>query len=354
MKKSKMIICLAVLAILASTVSLGVSYYAIVVAERSLDSIERRILSHNGDIKFEGEVIDFAGDTVPLNMFDIRERFERELLSNVYYHSSTMLLLKRSTRWFPVIEPILAKYGIPDDFKYLCVIESSLTNAVSPAGATGFWQFMEKTGKHYGLTINNEVDMRYNVELETEAACKYLRDSYEKFGNWTLVAASFNAGMRGVEKFMKAQKSDNYYDLLMNSETERYVFRILAVKTIFRNPERYGLFVSKTYKPFKYTTVTVDYDVDDWAEFAISHGITYKLLKVFNPWLRKSYLKVKKGTGYEVKIPVKPFDLTYEDCAQMHGWDFDTLMFCDSIRCDTAMICDTLMAENILDTVYNQ
>ena len=349
MQKPRTILYLAILAVLVSIVGLGISYRALIVSETRLDSVERRILSHNEDVKFEGEYIDFAGDTVPLNMFEIRERFERELLSNAYFHSSTMILIKRATRWFPVIEPILAKNGIPDDFKYLCVIESSLTNAVSPAGATGFWQFMEKTGKHYGLTINKEVDMRYNVELETEAACKYFKESYEKFHNWTLVAASFNAGMKGIERFMKAQKANNYYDLLMSNETERYIFRILAVKTIFRNPERYGLFVSKTYKPFKYTTVIVDYDVDDWADFAISHGITYKLLKVFNPWLRKSYLKVKKGTQYEVKIPIKPFDLTYEDCRQMHGMDFDTLMFCDSIQ-----DYDSLMVDEGLDTVLNQ
>jgi hypothetical protein len=234
-----------------------------------------------------------------------------------------MLLVKRSKRWFPVIEPILKKYGIPEDFKYLCVAESTLTNAISPAGAVGFWQFMEATGKEYGLEINSEVDMRYNVEMETEAACRYFLKSYEIYHNWTLVAASFNAGTRRLSKFLKEQKVHSYYDLLLSDETERYIFRILAFKTILNNPEKYGIYVSKNleYKPFKYKTVIVTESVDSWADFALEHDITYKLLKIFNPWLRDKSLKVKKGEVYEIKIPTRPFNLTADYCNEATGGD---------------------------------
>ena len=220
-----------------------------------------------------------------------------------------------------MIEPILAKYGVPDDFKYLCVAESTLTNAVSPAGAVGFWQFIEKTGKEYGLEINKEVDMRYNVELETEAACRYFLKSYDIYHNWTLVAASFNAGTTRLNKFLKEQKVHSYYDLLMSDETERYIFRILAFKTILSNPEKYGIYVSKNleYQPFRYKTVVVDKSIDSWADFAIEHDITYKLLKIFNPWLRSNSLKIKKGEVYEIKIPKRPFDLTADYCNEATG-----------------------------------
>lgn len=289
---------------------------AVILSIKAINLVNKRptlgnICIQSHDIEFEKD-ISFAGEMVPLEMFNIRERYERELLSNCYFHSNTMLLVKRSKRWFPVIEPILAKYQVPDDFKYLCVIESMLTNAVSPMGAVGFWQFMESTGKDFGLEINKDVDMRYNVELETEAACKYFLQAYKKFNNWTLVAASFNAGTNRVEKFMKEQKVSSYYDLLMADETERYIFRILAIKTILENPEHYGIYVSKSleYQPFKYKTTVITKSVDNWADFAKEHDITYKLLKVFNPWLRSNKLKIKKGETYEIKIPVKPFNIT--------------------------------------------
>ena len=270
-------------------------------------------------------------------MFNIRERYERELLSNTYFHSNTMVLLKRSKRWFPVIEPILKEYGVPDDFKYLCVIESYLSNVVSPAGAAGFWQFMKGTAQEYDLEISKEVDMRYNVELETEAACKYFLKAYERFGSWTLVAAAYNAGSTRVAKFMKEQGATSYYDLLMAEETERYVFRILAIKTIFENPEKYGIYVSNelSYQPYKYYTVKVDKDVKNWAEFAKEHDITYKLLKVFNPWLRSNSLKVKNGKVYEIKIPKKPFNITHGHIMNLIGdeqfFDNDSLVEGDEI-----------------------
>ena len=321
-KKAILIIQIVVLLVgLAAIIAIIVGIRALKLAEKRPVSLEQIQLRSN-DIEFT-EDITFAGERVPLEMFNIRERYERELLSTCYFHSNTMLLVKRSKRWFPVIEPILKKYGIPEDFKYLCVAESTLTNAISPAGAVGFWQFMEATGKEYGLEINSEVDMRYNVEMETEAACRYFLKSYEIYHNWTLVAASFNAGTRRLSRFLKEQKVHSYYDLLLSDETERYIFRILAFKTILNNPEKYGIYVSKNleYKPFKYKTVIVTESVDSWADFALEHDITYKLLKIFNPWLRDKSLKVKKGEVYEIKIPTRPFNLTADYCNEATGGD---------------------------------
>lgn len=319
-KKVVLALQIAVLVVgLAAIVACVVGVRALRIASKRPVSLEQIALRSN-DIEFT-EDITFAGERVPLEMFNIRERYERELLSTCYFHSNTMLLVKRSSRWFPVIEPILRKYGVPDDFKYLCVAESTLTNAVSPAGAVGFWQFMERTGKEFGLEINKDVDMRYNVELETEAACRYFLKSYEMYHNWTLVAASFNAGTRRLNKFLKEQKVHSYYDLLMADETERYIFRILAFKTILENPEQYGIYVSKNleYQPFRYKTVVVDKSVESWADFAIEHDITYKLLKIFNPWLRSNSLKIRKGEVYEIKIPKRPFDLTADYCNEATG-----------------------------------
>jgi hypothetical protein len=306
------------------------SIIAIRTANKRPVSLEQIVVQSN-DIEFCDDIY-FAGERVPLEMFNIRERYERELLSNTYFHSNTMVLLKRSKRWFPVIEPILQKYGVPEDFKYLCVIESNLSNVVSPAGAAGFWQFMKSTAQEYGLEINKEIDMRYNVELETEAACKYFLKAYERFGSWTLVAAAYNAGSSRVSKFMKEQGVTSYYDMLMAEETERYVFRILAIKTIFENPEKYGIYVSNSlaYEPYKYKNVIVKENIDNLAEFAKKHDITYKLLKVFNPWLRSNTLTVKKGKVYEIKIPKKPFNMTHGHIMNLIGdeefIDNDTLV----------------------------
>ena len=319
-KKKQLIFYIAVASVgILAIIAIILSIKAIKIAEKRPVSLEQIAIRSN-DIEFADD-ISFAGERVPLEMFNIRERYERELLSTCYFHSNTMLLVKRSKRWFPVIEPILKKYGVPDDFKYLCVTESTLTNAVSPAGAVGFWQFLERTGKEYGLTINKDIDMRYNVELETEAACRYFLKSYEIYHNWTLVAASFNAGTRRLNKFLREQKVNSYYDLLMADETERYVFRILAFKTILENPERYGIYVSKSleYKPFRYKTVVVKKNVDSWADFAKEHDITYKLLKTFNPWLRSKSLKVKRGEVYEIKIPLRPFNLTADYTKEATG-----------------------------------
>ena len=320
MKKTKTLLIIATTSLLLMIViAFVMSIIAIRTANKRPVSLEQIVIQSH-DIEFCDDIY-FAGERVPLEMFNIRERYERELLSNTYFHSNTMLMLKRSKRWFPVIEPILEKHGIPEDFKYLCVIESYLSNAVSPAGATGFWQFMKGTAEEFDLEINKEVDMRYNVELETEAACKYFLKAYERFGNWTLTAAAYNAGSSRVSKFIKEQGANSYYDLLMSEETERYVFRILAIKTIFEDPEKHGFYVSEhlSHQPFKYDIVKIDKSISNLADFAKEHNITYKLLKVFNPWLRSNSLNVSKGKIYEIKIPKEPFNLTHEDIKNLTG-----------------------------------
>ncbi len=247
----------------------------------------------------------FADEQVPLQLVDVNEKLDREMHVNTYWQSNTLLYLKRSNKWFPVIEPILKENNIPDDFKYLALIESGLTQVVSPAGATGFWQFMKATGKEYGLEINTEVDERYHVEKATKAACRYLQEAYDKYGSWTLAAASYNMGMHGLDKQLERQQVNNYYDLLLNEETARYVFRILAAKEILNQPATYGF----TYRnkdlwvPIATTSLPVDSSVNNWADFAKDQGINYKVLKYLNPWLRQSYLKNTAGTTYKVKIP---------------------------------------------------
>jgi hypothetical protein len=251
--------------------------------------------------------ITFCGTKVPTKEPEVFERLDREIHANTYFHSNTILYFKRANRWFPVIEPILAKNKIPDDFKYLALVESGLQNVVSPMGATGYWQFLEGTAQEYGLEVNEEIDERYHVEKATEAACQYLLESYKKYNDWALVAASYNVGKSRVDSELERQQTDNYYDLLLNDETGRYVFRILAVKHILSNPEQYGFNIRKKdlYLPFEYTTLSVDTAVQDFADFAKSHKISYKILKHFNPWLRQGYLKNPNGKRYEIKIPTQ-------------------------------------------------
>lgn len=250
--------------------------------------------------------ISFADELVPMEDIDVYERMDRELIVNTYFHSNTFLSFKRANRWFPVVEKILAKHKIPEDFKYLPLIESGFQNVVSPAGARGFWQFLEATGKEYGLEINDEIDERYHVEKSTEAACLYLNKAYERLGSWSMVAGSFNMGIYGIESEMIRQKTNSYYDLLLNEETKRYLFRLLAIKEIFENQEQYGFNVreSDLYPPLEYSIVEIDSAVADFADFAISFGITYKTLKYFNPWLRQGYLKNPKGKKYSIKLPL--------------------------------------------------
>jgi hypothetical protein len=251
------------------------------------------------------DTLEFAGETVPVNYFDVRESLDRELLVNTYWQSHTLLLLKRGNRHLAEIESILKEHEVPVDLKYIPVIESELTNAVSPSGAVGVWQFLEGTAKDYGLEVNNVVDERYHIKKSTEAACNFLKDAYEKFGSWTLAAASYNFGRKAVSRQLKRQGADSYYNLVLNEETARYVYRILAIKLIFENPDRYGFNFNfdDLYHSIPTKQVEVDSSVKDFPAFAAEHGINYKLLKIFNPWLRQNYLTNKRGKTYLIEIP---------------------------------------------------
>ncbi|MEN0006499.1 MAG: lytic transglycosylase domain-containing protein [Bacteroidota bacterium] len=253
---------------------------------------------------------EFAGEQVPMDNFDAKERLDRELTVNTYWHSSTILNIKQTTRYFPMIEKILEEQGIPDDFKYLAVAESSLRNAVSPAGAKGIWQFMKKTGEYYGLEVNKEVDERYHVEKATHAACKYLKDYYKRFGSWTLSAAAYNMGGTRLARDLKSQHATTYYDLNLNQETARYVFRIIAIKEILKDPRNFGFYLEEEeyYAPLEdYESITVDGAVENWGDFAQKNGISYRLLKIYNPWLVASKLTNKGRKEYKIKVPRKKF-----------------------------------------------
>ncbi len=247
----------------------------------------------------------FAGEEVPLEYYDVFESLDREFLVNTYWQSQTMLFIKRANKYFPIIEKILKKNGVPDDFKYLALAESGLTNAVSPAGAKGYWQLLESTAKKYGLRINKYVDERYNLEKSTEAACKYLKDAYNVFDNWTLAAASYNVGMGALKKSMEKQGETSYYNLHLNKETARYVYRVLAIKYILENPEKFGFHFRKKdlYHYPAYKIVKVDSSIQDLSAFAHQMGTNLKVLKDLNPWLISDKLIVTDSIGYEIKIP---------------------------------------------------
>jgi len=251
------------------------------------------------------EKLDFAGESVPLERLDVREGLDRELLVNTYWHSQTFLFFKRANRYFPIIEPVLKRNNVPDDFKYLSLIESGFTNVISPSGAIGFWQMLKASGEKWGLVINDEIDERYHVEKSTEAACRYLKNSFSFFNNWTLAAAAYNMGDSGLSNQIKAQKTSNYYDLYLNSETARYIYRILAVKIIFQNPHKYGFYFNENdlYPFVKTEAVAVDSSINDLPQFALDKGINYKILKEYNPWLRKPSLTNKTKKTYIIQIP---------------------------------------------------
>ncbi len=292
---------------------IGVSIQAVQEGPNSVDrdlfTEEKVIGDYNVYSLPMPENINFAGEVVPIEDPDIYERMDRELLVNTYWQSNAILLIKRAHKYFPVIEPILAEYGIPDDFKYLAVIESSLTQAVSPAKATGFWQLMEGTGKDLKLEINSNVDERYHIEKSTRAASEYLLKSKREFGSWTMAAAAYNAGNRGISRQVDRQDVGEYYNLLFGEETGRYVFRILAIKEIMSNPKKYGLNLEKDhmYTNIPTRTVKVDTAVKDFAVFAKEHGINYKILKIHNPWLREAHLDNKSGKVYSIEIPEKGY-----------------------------------------------
>ena len=270
------------------------------------------------DLKSEGQLpqkirsidldkdFNFAGESLPMDNFDVRERLDRELLRNAYWHSNTALNIKKAARFFPLFESIMAEYGIPVDFKYLAVAESDLRNAVSPAGAKGLWQFMKATGQSYGLEINGEVDERFHLEKATHAACKYILKLRDRFGSWTLAAAAYNMGATRLKRDVELQRAESYYDLNLNQETSRYVFRIVAIKEIIQNPTAYGFQIEELekYSPLpKSIQVSVEKSIPNLGDFAKEHGTSYRMLKIYNPWLRSHSLSNKSRKKYLIKVP---------------------------------------------------
>ena len=259
--------------------------------------------------------LSFANEYCPTTSNEIFERVDKELLKNIYWQSNTLLYFKRSKKYFPIIEKILETNNIPNDFKYLALIESGLENVFSPSGAAGFWQIMRGTGKEYGLEVNYAIDERFNLEKSTQVACDYLNKAYKEFGSWTLAAASYNMGISGLKRKIKSQGTNNYYNLHLSSETSRYVFRILVVKEILENPQNYG-FVFRQDDLYTYPEVDlikIDSTIADLNKFAQSHEINYKILKHFNPWLRVSSLPDKSRRKYVLKIPKNKESLVFED-----------------------------------------
>ncbi|WP_116217984.1 lytic transglycosylase domain-containing protein [Allomuricauda sp. ARW7G5W] len=300
-----------------------VSTLIFAVQTDSVDTIEKKETSPNEVKDLDKNVADtyqisaieipkdlnFAGEPVPQEDPEIMERVDREFLVNTYWQSNALLLMKRANKYFPIIEPILKKNGIPDDFKYLAVAESGLENVVSPAGATGFWQIMKGTGREYGLEVNDNVDERYHVEKATQVACDYLKKWKDRFGTWTLTAAAYNAGPGGIQKYMGIQQVNDYYDLLLGQETGRYVFRILAIKEIISNRDKYGFQLDEEdmYEKVPTFTVEVDTAVASWADFAELYEINYKVLKRHNPWLREPHLNNASRKKYTIEIPNKGY-----------------------------------------------
>lgn len=252
------------------------------------------------------ERLDFAGEQVPIDKFYVCEGLDRELLVNTFWHSNSILMFKRAYRFMPILDSILKANNVPTDFKYVVMIESGFENVTSPAGASGFWQFMNATGKQYGLEINAEIDERYHVEKATVAACKYLKAAYARFNNWTLAAASYNMGTDGVSEALKTQRATNYYDLYLNKETQRYVYRILALKLIYQAPVAYGFYLRNIdlYPPIPTYSVKVDSSVANWCDFAIKNKSNYRILKELNPWILKYTLTNKERKTYNVKLPI--------------------------------------------------
>lgn len=260
----------------------------------------------------------FANENIPQSTFDVWERLDKELLKNIYWQSNTLLYFKRANKYFPIIEEILEKNNIPSDFKYLALIESGFEYKVSPSGAAGFWQIMKGTAREYGLEVNYAIDERYHLIKSTEAACKYLQKAYDKFGSWTMAAASYNMGINGVQRQVKKQNTNNYFNLYLNDETSRYVFRIIVIKEIMENPRKYG-FVFRQNDLYSYPSVKqirVDSTINNLYSFAQENDINYKILKRFNPWLRTSKLPDESRRVYYIDIPEKSEELIFDDFAE--------------------------------------
>lgn len=254
------------------------------------------------------DAMTFAGEKIVFDRYDFRERMDRELNSFTYFHSTTLLLFKRANRIFPIIEPILKQQGVPDDIKYIAVIESSLDHrAISPARAVGLWQFMSSTAPGFGLEVSSEVDERYHIEKSTAAACRYLKDAYRKYGSWSAAALSYNGGQGRITNELRNQQTNNALDLWLVEETTRYYYRMLAIKTVFENPSQFGFVVrgDQLYKPMDFKEVKVSSSIPSLVTFAKQHGITYAQLKDFNSWLRDTKLTNRSGKTYTILIPTK-------------------------------------------------
>ena len=300
---------LSIIAIVLSTLTLSVQIFIFATGKTNDDEIYTQALKNDYRIYSPvlPDTIKFAGELVPMDVYYVREALDREILSNMYWHTNTMLNMKRAYRHFPVIEPILKKHGVPSDLKYLAVIESGLLNVTSPAKAQGYWQFIKATGKKYGLEITDEVDMRNSLEASTEAACKFLKALYAQFGSWTWAAAAYNCGENGLQRQINLQSVNNYYDLRLNSETARYVYRIVAVKLIMQDPQSYGfnLRYKDMYPQIPYRTVELKGQNVDLYDFAKDNGTTYKMLREMNPWLITNKLVNKENKTYIVKLPIE-------------------------------------------------
>ena len=300
---------LAIAAIVLASLALAGEAFIFATRKEESEAVHQRAIRADYRVYAPSipDTLSFAGERVPLNQYYVRESLDRELVSNMYYQSSTLFNIKRATRVFPTIERILREQGVPEDMKYLCVIESGLQCVTSPAGAQGWWQFMKTTGQKYGLEVGDDIDMRNHLEASTVAACKYLKDLKRRFGSWTAAAAAYNCGESGLNKRLVAQRQDSYYELLLNQETQRYVYRILALKLIMQHPQDYGFYVRRcdTYPEVPTTEVDLTGQEVDLVDFARDHGTTYKVLRMLNPWLTSSTLKNKAGKTYKVKIPVK-------------------------------------------------
>ncbi len=271
--------------------------------------IHKQAIQHNYHI-FAPPIPDsvtFCGEPLPMDTYYVREALDRELIVNMYGHTNMILWMKRSARVFPVIEPILKKNGVPSDMKYLCVAESGLANVTSPAKAQGYWQFIESTGKIYGLEINADIDMRNDLEASTEAACRYLKTLYNHLGSWSAAAAAYNCGEAGLSKRMGQQSTKTYYDTRLNSETARYVYRIVAIKLVMQHPQDFGFQLRKCdlYPTIPYTTATLSGQNVDLYEFAKKNGTSYKMLRELNPWLNNDKIANKGNKNYTVRLPAQ-------------------------------------------------
>lgn len=300
---------LSIVAIIMATLAIAGEAFIFASPKEDSDDLQRKAIMNDYRVyaPVVPDTMTFAGENVPLETFYVREALDNELIVNMYRQSNTLLYLKRANRYFPVIEPILKKNGIPEDLKYLCVIESGLTNATSPAKAQGFWQFIPGTASRYGLEVNDEIDMRNDLVASTEAACKYLRSLYNHFHSWSAAAAAYNCGENGLARRMESQGIKSYYDIRLNSETGRYVYRILAMKLIMQHPQQYGYFVRRCdlYAPIPTRTASLSGQNVDLYQYAKKNNTTYKMLRTLNPWIQTDNLKNKANKTYAVRLPVE-------------------------------------------------